>query len=263
MKIWIEQINKGLGILIIIALVVLPVSLVGQEKTYANVDTLEERVTKLKNSLDLDDDQAAKIREILEKDREQAAKDRESFKTKALDLIQFAYDRRDNTNVEIEQLLNPGQKEEFKESLRMTRFDRELFELTEGLILNDDQAFTVEGILIEYFNKMKEIMPVDTWSEGRIPKEEMRGDPPMPRRGYGRTGGMLKGAGRKKNKRIKRVLTDEQKILFKQILEDREEKRREMRKKMKVTDLARFGDRPEKSLFEILNNLISLAAVGG
>lgn len=212
----------------IIALVVLSVSLFaqGQDKTYPAVDpadSLTERVTKLKNNLDLDEAQTAKAREILEKDRDQAARDRETYKTNALELIRAAQNRRKNTNVEIETVLNTEQKEEFKESSKMNRFDRDFFELREGLILNDDQAFTVEGILIEYFNKIKDIMP----------DEGMHGGPPMRMGGYGGPGGMMKSAERKKNKKIKKVLTDEQKVLFKQILEDRALKRKEMKKKMK------------------------------
>jgi len=219
----------------IIALVVLSVSLFapGQEKTHPAVDPVTVRLDKLKNSFDLDEIQTAKIREILEKDRDRAGKDRETFKSNALELIRAAYDRRKNTTTEIETILNTGQKEEFKESLKMNRFDREFFELSEGLILNDDQAFTVEGILIEYFNKMKDIMPDGTWSESGMPHEGMRGNPPMRRGGYGGPRGMMKSAERKKNKKIKHVLTGGQKVLFKQILEDRALKRKEMKKKMK------------------------------
>jgi len=222
----------------IIALVLLSVSLFapGQEKTYPAVDPVTVRLDKLKNSFDLDEIQTAKVREILEKDRDRAVKDRETFKSNALELIRAAYNRRKNTNTEIETILNTGQKEEFKESLKMNRFDREFFELSEGLVLNDDQAFTVEGILIEYFNKMKDIMPDGAWSESGMPHEGMRGNPPMRMGGYGGPGGpggMMKSAERKKNKKIKRVLTDGQKVLFKQILEDRALKRKEMKKKMK------------------------------
>lgn len=229
----------------IIALVMLSASLffLGQDKTYPEVDPLAEQVTKFKNSLELDDAQTAKIRDILVKDRDRAAKDRETFKTNALDLIRAAQNRRKNTNTEIEALLNPNQKEEFKEASKMNRFDREFFELNEGLLLNDDQAFTVEGILIEYFNKMKEMMPSGSWSGSEMANEGRRGGRSMGRAGYGRLGGMMKSAERKKNKKIKRVLTGGQKSLFKQILEDRALKRKEMKKKMKERrkDFDAFG----------------------
>lgn len=219
----------------IISLILFSAVIFAQEKTSPTTDPLSEKVEKLKNRLELDDAQSAKLREILERDRTQAEKDHASLKTNALDLVRAAYARREQTNAQIDTLLDPTQKEEFKESQKMTPFDHDLFELTEGLMLNDAQVFSVEGILIEFYNKIKEMMPdmttgMDMPAQGRPPMR-MSGHGGGP--GGGPGSGMMKSAERKKNRQIKKELTDEQKALFKQILEDRAKKRKEMMKEMK------------------------------
>lgn len=237
MKKWINRLGVLLEVFLIIVMILLSASLFAQEPTTeANqpVNPLAEKVTRLKTRLDLDEIQTAKVREILEKEQAQAAKDRESFKTNAIKLFEVAYERRNDTNARIETLLNPDQEEEFLELKKMTRFDRELFELTEGLLLNDDQAFTVEGILIEHYNKIKEFMPEGMWGGGK--PTDMTGRPAgMPRnsRFFGRMKGLMREMERKKNTQIKKILTDEQIKLFKQIQQDRSEKRKEWFKKMK------------------------------
>lgn len=236
MKKWMNRLGILLEVFLIIVMILLSASLFAQEPTtQANqpVDPLSEKVTKLKARLDLNETQTAKVREILEKERAQALKDRESFKTNAVTLIEVAYERREDTNIRVEALLNPDQEEEFQELLKMTRFDRELFELTEGLMLNDDQAFTVEGILIDYYNKAKEFMPEEMWSGGNTDLLRMPAGRQMAARNFGRLRGIVKELERKKDNEIKKVLTDEQIKLFKQIRQDRSEKRKEWRKKMK------------------------------
>lgn len=236
MKKWINRLGVLLEVFLIIVMILLSASLFAQEPTtQANqpVDPLAEQVTKLKTRLELDETQTAKVREILEKEQAQAVKDRESFKTDAVKLIEVAYERREDTNARIESLLNPDQEEEFQELLKMTRFDRELFELTEGLMLNDDQAFTVEGILIDYYNKVKEFMPEEMWSGGNTDLLRMPAKRQGAARSFGRLRGVLKELEKKKDYEIKKILTEEQIKLFKQIKEDRYEKRKEWRKKMK------------------------------
>ena len=228
MKKWENYMKTVLEVSLIILAVILSASLFAGEQPF---DPLSEQVTRLKERLKLDDTQTAKVREILETDRGQTAKDRETFKGNALSLIQVATDRRKTTNMHIESLLNPDQKERFKEIVKMTRFDRDLFELIEGLCLNDEQAFTVEGILIDYYNAVKGMIP-----------EEMQpgvGDERSGRFGRmigsGRLRAAMKAQEKKKNKAVKKILTKEQKELFKQIREDRKKKRKEWMKKSEDT----------------------------
>jgi hypothetical protein len=229
-----------LEISLVFILMILSASLFAEEQP---VDPLSEPVMRLKKNLILDETQTAKVREILEKDRAQAVKDRETFKENAISLIQVAYDRRDTTNMQIESLLNPEQKEKFKEIVKMTRFDRDLFELTEGLCLNDEQAFIVEGILIDYYNAVKGMIPEEMRPEGEDKGSGRFGPmaPPTGMREFGFLRSMMKREEKKKNKAIKKILFTHQKELFKQINKDRKKKMKERREKMK----ARMKERRE------------------
>jgi hypothetical protein len=221
-----------LEICLVFIVMILSASLFAEEQP---VEPLSEQVMKLKKKLILDETQTAKVREILEKDRAQAVQDRETFKENAISLIQVAYDRRKTTNMHIESLLNPDQKEIFKEIVEMTRFDRDLFELTEGLCLKDEQAFTVEGILIDYYNAVKEIIPEEMRSEGEDERSGRFGPmtPPTGMRGFGLLRDVIKRQEKKKNKAIKKILFNHQKELFVQIKKDRKKKMKERREKMK------------------------------
>ena len=230
MKKWEKYMKTVLEVSLIILAIILSASLFAEEQPF---DPLSEQVTRLKERLKLDDTQTAKVREILETDRGQTAKDRETFKGNALSLIQVATDRRKTTNMHIESLLNPDQKERFEEFVKMTRFDRDLFELIEGLCLNDEQAFTVEGILIDYYNAVKGMMPEEMQPGVGDEKSGRYGRmiPPTGMRGFGRLRAAMKAQEKKKNKAVKKILTKEQKALFKQIREDRKKKRKEWMKK--------------------------------
>ena len=219
-----------LDILLVLILVILSASLFAGEQPN---DHLSQRVVKLKKDLELNDTQTANVREILEKDQNQAVKDRNAFKDNALNLIDAAFDRREETYLAINKLLNPGQKEKFKKISRMSFFERELFILTEGLLLTEEQAFTVEGILIDYFNKLDEMIPEDM----RPGRDGETGGPEKPmgmRMGRMGGGGFFRGPGKdlksKSDRAIKKILTKEQKKLFKQIKEDR---RKKMKERMK------------------------------
>ncbi len=218
-----------LKIFLAAVIIILTVPLFAAEETVQPANPLAEQVMKLQKRLALDDTQTAKVREIFEKEHAAAVKDRDSFNNNALNLIQKAYDRKKEKEAQVEVLLNPLQKEKFKDVVKMTRFDRDLFELIEGLVLNDERAFTVEGILIDYYNKFKEMMPEGMGGD-EGPGPGMPIPPPdkgmKPPHGFGPMKGMMKSLERKKNKAIKKVLTPGQKVLFEQIQKDRAEKRK-------------------------------------
>ncbi len=226
-----------LEIFLVFIVMILPASLFSGEQP---VDSLSEQVMKLKKKLKLEKTQTAKVREILEKGREQALKDRETFKNSALDLIHTAQERRELANSHIESMLTPEQKEEFKEIKNMIPFDRELFVLTEGLLLNDDQAFTVEGILIDLQNEFGDMIPEEfrngeRGGEGRgrgRMGHSMRMGSPLGR--YGGVRNIMKEREKKKNKAIKKILFKHQKELFKQIKNDRKKKMKERMKERGV-----------------------------
>lgn len=224
--------------ILLIVVIMFSVSLFAEEQQAQPADPLSQKVMKLEKDLKLNETQTAEVREILQKARDQALKDRETFKKNALSLIDAAFTRRKEAHLAIEALLSPLQKEEFKRTRKMSAFDREFFTLNEGLVLTDDQAFTVEGILIRYYNKIDEMLPEDM-----RPDEDGvimgRGN-----RGGGRSMGMamggvwgpksiMRGLDSKKNRAIRKILSKEQIKLFEQINTDRKKKMKERRKQMK------------------------------
>ncbi|UCH94071.1 MAG: hypothetical protein JSV88_27910 [Candidatus Aminicenantes bacterium] len=214
-------------------------SLLARDQTDQPDDPLARQVAKLTKKLQLTEAQAADVEKILKKAEEQAVKDREAFKTDAVTLIEVAWERRETANMRIEALLNPHQKEEFKNITKMTPFDRELFDLTEGLLLDDDQAFTVEGILIEYYNTLNEIIPEEMrerMAEGDRERGVKRGRPTGMGMGmlmYGRLKRVMEEFKDKKVRAIKKILTKEQKKLYKQLRKHLKERMEEWMKRRK------------------------------
>lgn len=208
----------------------------GEQRPQA-ADPLAQQVMKLKNRLNLTDEQSTKVEKILKNSEEQALKDRATFKTDAVTLIEVAWERRETANMRIEALLTPGQKEEFQKIARMPPFDRELFDLTEGLLLDDDQAFTVEGILIKYYNTLNEMIPEEMReriAEGDRESDVKRGRPTGMGMGmimYGRFKRVMEEFNEKKVRAIKKILTKEQKILYKQLRKYRQERMQEWMKR--------------------------------
>jgi hypothetical protein len=236
-------------LLLLVIILILSVSVFAQKNNQQNQDQtiqkqiqtqpenpVSQRVNKLKKELQLTGTQTAAVREILEKGQKQAEKNRETFKTNAVGLIEAAWERRKATNALIKEQLDDRQKEKFKKMTRMTLFDRELFDLVEGLLLDDDQAFDVEGILIKYYNQFNESIPEEI--RERMEDED---SPPGGRRFVPFGKGMeMRGAGMlkrfmeklraKKNRAIKKILSKEQKNLFEQLNEYRQKQIEEWQK---------------------------------
>ena len=215
-------------------LVLAAVVLLTAQPLVAQDTGIEKQLTKLQQKLNLNEEQTAAVREILRQEDSQKAADRETYKKDALALIRAAWERRKNTFSKIEPLLDEGQLGEFESFKKPHPVDRELFELTEGLLLTEEQVFDVEGVLIQFHNEfggMGEMI-----EGGGVPM----GPPPSGRgrmgmsMGEGRgIGGMMKEAEAKKAKAIKKVLTEEQKVMYEQIRKDRKEKMKERIKEMK------------------------------
>jgi hypothetical protein len=198
-------------------------------------DPVIQRSKKLQENLQLTDQQAAEVQKIFRNSRIKTDENRKRFKANAPALVKAARDLRRDTHSSIRKLLDESQIETFEDMTKMTRFDRELFELTEGLMLDEDQSFTVEGILIEHENRLKEMIPPellemaenddapgksDRIHFGRGGNRDNRGMMP----GGGRIRKALKSLQKKKYKAIKKILDKEQKLLLKQLREDRKNK---------------------------------------
>lgn len=218
-------------------ILVFSASLFAGEQSNQPADPLAQQVMKLKKRLNLTDEQTTKAAKILKEADEQAVKDREAFKTDAVTLIEVAWDRRETSNMRIEALLTPDQREEFQKIARMPPFDRELFDLTEGLLLDDNQAFTVEGILIKYYNTLNEMIPEEMReriAEGDRESNVKRGRPTGMGMGmfrYGRLKRVMEEFNDQKIRAIKKVLTKEQKKLYKQLRKHRKERMQEWMKR--------------------------------
>jgi len=196
---------------------------------------IKKQLEELHQKLNLNDQQTHRVEKILQKEEIQKQAHRKAYEKDALALIRAAWERRNNTNSKIKFLLDKAQLEDFKNIEKMHPVDRELFQLTEGLLLNSDQAFDVEGILIKFYNefgRMGEMinqggeMPIDPPSNG----ERGMGMSMGRRRGIG---GMMKAKEAKKAKAIKKILSPQQKELYEQIREDRKEKYKQWIKEMK------------------------------
>lgn len=228
-----------LDFLLIFLMVIFSFSLVAGELP---ADLVSRKMLKLRVDLNLDRIQVKEVREVLAYDEEQKKEDRETFKSNAVALVKAAFKRKDITYSRVMALLNDHQKEEFHKSSKMSRMERELFSLTEGLCLDEDQEFTVEGILINHYNKLEEMMPEemrDRLSEGK----DGRGGPVSIGRGGGGRGmgmrrggrmrGVMKSVQSEKEKEIKKVLSKEQKKMYKQLKKHWKKKREERRKKLR------------------------------
>jgi hypothetical protein len=229
MKKWTKPVNISVEVLLVFILVFYALLFPG-EQSHQTADPLTRQVMKLKKRLNLTDEQITKIEKILKRTGERAVKDRETFKTDAVTLVEVAWERRETANMRIEALLTPDQREEFQKIARVTPFDRELFDLTEGLLLDDDQAFTVEGILIRYYNILNEMIPEEMReriAEGDRESDVKRGRPTGMGMGmlmYGRFKRVMEEFNEKKVRAIKKVLSKEQKILYKQLRKHRKER---------------------------------------
>lgn len=199
----------------------------GQEASPSSDEPVKQKVSTLKKDLKLNDVQAAEVVNILVMSGKQAHKDRDTFKADAVALVSAARQRRARERLLINNLLSPEQKEIYKKSQQMSQMERELFMLTEGLLLNPDQAFTVEGILIEHYERFRDFMPQGGMGAAMRPRSGNM------RRGMGRMRSFMKSVNANKNKAIKKVLTKPQKTLFKQLQKDIEKKRSKRIKEMR------------------------------
>jgi 2-oxoglutarate dehydrogenase complex dehydrogenase (E1) component-like enzyme len=75
---------------------------------------LERHLTMLKNRLNLSDTQSVQVRTILEDEQKQAAADREKYRGDFKAMQKARTERRQQTDIQIMQVLNKDQQKEFK-----------------------------------------------------------------------------------------------------------------------------------------------------
>jgi hypothetical protein len=227
--------NKNLiGIYCILVLLIAPTVLVGVKDGVPGVAELSER-------LQLNEQQISHVNKVFKMADSQAEKDRENYKGNPIALIEAAKRRRAMTDQHIESVLNDHQKQEYSNLKQFRGQNDELFILQEGLMLTKEQFSRIKTI-VDNHHKMLE--------SRRGGMRRGRGGPGMRNGGMvggmssgGMGGGMGRGVGRgvgpmgrggaesmhdrmlqnmkdmdaKKAKKIKKVLTKEQKVMYKEI----------------------------------------------
>jgi len=257
--------NKITYLIILMSILVLPsLSLPVVSQT---VDAAAAVAAELQARLQLTPEQAAGVVKIFKMAQSQALTDRENFKGNALALIRAAMRRRDMTDGFVEKLLTPEQKPLFVDYKEKRKWTEEFFILDEGLQLSREQSLQVKQILDEYrelLNEDRENMAAlaeenggdllnDPYGNmqggvgnmsGTVPGS-IPGNVPSMMRGGMRGGGIpgeLRGANEesrmleslkdladKKEKKIQKVLTEEQQKMYKDIIKMQQQ---EMKKRL-------------------------------
>jgi hypothetical protein len=214
-------------------------------------DAVSAIARELQARLQLTAEQVTGVEKIFKMAQSQALTDRENFKGNALALIRAAMRRRDMTDGFVEKLLTPEQMPIFADYKEKRKMAEEFFQLNEGLQLTQEQSVQVKQILDEF----RELIIADRENNAAL-ADENGGDllndpystmpggvgnrpgnvpgsmPNMMRSGtHGNIPGELRGANEesrmleamkdmdaKKEKKIEKVLTEEQQKLYKDII---------------------------------------------
>lgn len=228
-------------------------------------DTGQE-LTQISAQLGLTDNQALEVGKILKMTNSQAAQDRENFKGNARGLIEMARQRRRTRDQLIFRLLDEEQKHKFFTYMKKKQSEEELFLLTEGLMLTGEQLSQVKRILNEFrekWNRQQRYARIDMdemmYGGGMTPSGGyMPGGGMLPNGGMTPNSTMMPGAGMRnsgsmrrvprgmqdrllqdmrahndaKAKKIKKILTPEQKKLYKYVLKLQDKELEEAFKRM-------------------------------
>ena len=151
---------------------------------------------ELREGLALDAAQTATLEALDARLLERAGAERIKFGAKASDLIRVAKKRMEDRNREIKAMLDDGQKESFKQYVKNWKNDpleQEMFRLREGVLLTETQEQSVREILSK--------------RGGEGPRGRAGGPPP-------------RDAMRPQDQEIRRLLDDQQKVLFDQLMKE-------------------------------------------
>ncbi len=229
-------------------------------------DVVSAVAMELQARLQLTTEQVTGVVKIYKMVQSQALMDRENFKGNALALIQAAMRRRDMADGFVEKLLTPEQKPLFVDYKEKRKMMEEFFILNEGLQLTEEQSVQVKQILDEYQEWIKadrennEALAEENGSDllndpynnmpggvgnmpGTVPGSVPGHVPNMMRSGvHGGIPGELRGANEesrmleamknlddKKEKKIEKVLTEEQQKIYKDIIKMQQQ---EMKKRL-------------------------------
>ncbi len=114
-------------------------------------------INRLKVSLALDNGQVEEISKVFKASDTQKKVDLELYRSSPLALIRAAERRREITDSRIMDILRDDQISGFESFLKQRSNDEELFRLTEGLLLTGKQVIKAELIISEYANILKRL----------------------------------------------------------------------------------------------------------
>lgn len=229
-----------------------------QIKKYPSVKAilyLENGVVELAETLLATYNQAYLINRFKHKSNEQRAIDRENYDQSAEALISAAKANLTMFDSRVSSILTPDQNQAFFSFKQQRDADRELFQLREGLMLTEEQTAQVKHILDDFH---------ETFESLRKKKGNMQGGMGMgggSMKGDGdRGGGMMGGGGRgggmrgggpggmrdgqdqkqmqklqnKKSEAILKILTQNQLVLYQQVMEMQKRQRQDRMKEMRM-----------------------------
>lgn len=193
-----------------------------------------KNINDFKDELKLSEPQIKKFEKTIKIYYSQAILDRETFKTNSIALIEAAKRRRSIFDAGMNSFLNDEQKMQYESIKRDSIIDKELFILKEGLLLTDPQVLQARFILEEYnprIDIIRENMsemhgnrdPDRSSTKGSISGgrgSSIRGGRGGMKRGSslnGGPGGEIAALKKAKSKKIKAILIELQKKLYKQL----------------------------------------------
>lgn len=252
------QIARLIILMSILVLFSLPAPVISQTE-----DVVSATARDLQARLQLTEEQVVGVIKVYKMAQSQALTDRENFTGNALALLQAARRRREMVDGFVEKLLTPEQKPVFAEYKERRKMDEEFFELNEGLQLTQEQSVQVKKILDEYREWLKTELENnaamadenggdllnDPYNNvpgavgnmsGNVPGRTRGNVPTMMRSGvHGDRPGELRGANEesrmleamkdldaKKEKKIDKVLTEEQQKMYKEIIKLQQQERK-------------------------------------
>lgn len=162
-------------------------------------NAMNSRIEKLKSDVGLTEEQVPLVKELFTQAQAQAQMDRETYKSNAQVLINAAMNRELNIDRKMESILLADQYRAYMESRKIDPRTHEIFILSEGLLLTDEQILKVEEILDAFHKEMEakrkeshaRMGKMESNATGGTPEgippdgEEMDDAPPQPPPGGG------------------------------------------------------------------------------
>ncbi|MBN2426496.1 MAG: Spy/CpxP family protein refolding chaperone [Calditrichaceae bacterium] len=168
-------------------------------------ERIDKQIARLDKALNLSADQKSKITEILEQSQKEMIKDRDANKDDPRAMREAVNARREITDIQIKNVLTDEQKTKFEEFQKSRTARMQVDELDEALNLTDEQEAKIEKIFQARDDKMKSMRDEADSRPTEERREQMRAE--------------MKAV----NNEILKVLNEEQKEKYKEMIKERME----------------------------------------